>query len=48
MEKTKEELLLQVTRLEAIIDNLPFDVWMKDASSNYGYPNLVVESLTSY
>lgn len=35
MEKTKEELLLHITRLEAIIDSLPFDVWMKDKDGKY-------------
>lgn len=35
MEKTKDELLLHISRLEAIIDSLPFDVWMKDTEGKY-------------
>ncbi len=35
MSKTREELLLHITQLEAIIDSLPFDVWMKDKQGNY-------------
>lgn len=35
MEKTKDELLQHITRLEAIIDSLPFDVWMKDKEGKY-------------
>jgi PAS domain S-box-containing protein len=39
MEKTKEELLLHITRLEAVLDSLPFDVWMKDRQGRYVYVN---------
>ena len=35
MEKSKDELLLHITHLEAIIDSLPFDVWMKDKEGKY-------------
>lgn len=35
MEKSKDELLLHITHLEAIIDSLPFDVWMKDKDGKY-------------
>jgi diguanylate cyclase (GGDEF)-like protein/PAS domain S-box-containing protein len=35
MEKSKDELLQYITRLEAIIDSLPFDVWMKDKAGKY-------------
>ena len=35
MEKSKDELLLHINRLEAIIDSLPFDVWMKDKDGQY-------------
>ena len=35
MTKTNEELLQHIYRLEAIIDSLPFDVWMKDVNSKY-------------
>ncbi len=35
MEKSKEELLLHINRLEAILDSLPFDVWMKDRDGRY-------------
>ena len=35
MKKTKEELLLNISRLEAIIDNLPFEVWFKDTDGKY-------------
>ncbi len=39
MKRTKEELLLHIDRLEAILDSLPFDVWMKDIKGNYTYVN---------
>lgn len=35
MEKSKNELVLHIKRLEAIIDSLPFDVWMKDKDGKY-------------
>lgn len=35
MEKSNDELLLHIKRLEAIIDSLPFDVWMKDKEGKY-------------
>lgn len=35
MKKTEEELLLHISRLEAIIDNMPFEVWYKDTDCNY-------------
>ena len=35
MEKPKDELLLHITRLEAMIDSLPFDVWLKDKDGKY-------------
>jgi diguanylate cyclase (GGDEF)-like protein/PAS domain S-box-containing protein len=35
MSKTKEELLLYISRMEAIIDNLPFEVWFKDVDGRY-------------
>lgn len=35
MEKSKDELLLHIARLEAIIDSLPFDVWMKNRDGQY-------------
>lgn len=35
MEKSKDELILHINRLEAIIDSLPFDVWMKDTEGKY-------------
>lgn len=35
MDKTKDELLLYVSRLEAIIDNLPYEVWFKDTNGKY-------------
>lgn len=35
MEKSKEELLLHIARLEAILDSLPFDVWMKGENGKY-------------
>ncbi len=35
MEKSKDELLLHIARLEAILDSLPFDVWMKDEKGKY-------------
>ena len=39
MKRTKEELLLHIDRLEAILDSLPFDVWMKDREGKYIYIN---------
>lgn len=35
MNKTEEELLLHISRLEAIIDNMPFEVWYKDTDCKY-------------
>ena len=35
MKKTEEELLLHISRLESIIDNMPFEVWYKDINCNY-------------
>ena len=43
MTKTKEELQLHISRLEAILDSLPFDVWMKDKDGQY---LIVNQSLT--
>lgn len=39
MKKSREELLMHITRLEAILDSLPFDVWMKDREGNYLFVN---------
>lgn len=46
MEKSKEELLLHIYRLEAILDSLPFDVWMKDKEGNYLVVNRKVSEET--
>jgi len=35
MTKSKEELLELVSQLETVIDNLPFNVWLKDEAGNY-------------
>lgn len=35
MKKSKDELILHINRLEAILDSLPFDVWMKDMAGKY-------------
>lgn len=35
MNKTKEEMLLYISRLESILDNLPFEVWFKDLNGKY-------------
>lgn len=35
MRKTEEALRLYISRLEAVIDNLPFEVWYKDLKGNY-------------
>lgn len=43
MRKTEEELRLHISRLEAIIDNLPFEVWFKDLKGNYLIINKEVE-----
>ncbi len=43
MKKTEEELLLHISRLEAIIDNLPFEVWYKDINCNYLIVNKNIE-----
>ncbi len=42
MEKSKDELLMHITQLEAIIDSLPFDVWMKDKDGKYLIVNQTV------
>ncbi|HVI43129.1 MAG TPA: diguanylate cyclase, partial [Anaerovoracaceae bacterium] len=46
MEKSKDELLLHISRLEAIIDSLPFDVWMKDKEGKYLIVNKSVSADT--
>lgn len=43
MKKTEEELLLHISRLEAILDHLPFEVWYKDIDGNYLIVNKTVE-----
>ncbi len=56
MEKTKEELLEYIENLEKVIDNLPFDVWMKDKDSKfivvnksiYGHSGLTREEVMGY
>lgn len=39
MKRSKKELLTHIDRLEAILDSLPFDVWMKDTQGGYVYIN---------
>ena len=39
MKKSEEELLLHISRLESIIDNMPFEVWYKDIDCNYQIVN---------
>lgn len=39
MKKSEEELLLHISRLEAIINNMPFEVWYKDIDCNYQIVN---------
>jgi len=39
MNKSNEELLLHINRLEALLDNLPFEVWLKDEEGNYLFAN---------
>jgi PAS domain S-box-containing protein len=46
MKKSREELLLHITRLEAILDSLPFDVWMKDKDGTYLIVNQKVSEET--
>lgn len=43
MKKTEEDLLLHISRLEAIIDHLPFEVWYKDIDGRYLIVNKKVE-----
>ncbi len=43
MKNTEEELLLRISRLESIIDNLPFETWYKDPDGNYLIVNKKVE-----
>jgi len=43
MKRTKKELLLHISRLEAIINNLPFEVWYKDLDGKYLIVNQKVE-----
>jgi PAS domain S-box/diguanylate cyclase (GGDEF) domain len=46
MEKSRDELLLHIARLEAVIDSLPFDVWMKDKDGRYVIVNQSVSEDT--
>ena len=39
MKKSEEELRLHISRLESIIDNMPFEVWYKDIDCNYQIVN---------
>ncbi len=43
MKKTEEELRLYISRLEAVIDNLPYEVWYKDLKGNYQIINKKIE-----
>ena len=43
MKKTEEELRLRISRLESIIDNLPFEIWYKDNDGKYLIVNKKVE-----
>lgn len=43
MKKTEEELLLHLSRLESTLDNLPFEVWLKDVNCNYLIVNKSIE-----
>lgn len=43
MKKSEEELLLHISRLESIIDNMPFEVWYKDIDCNYQIINKNIE-----
>lgn len=43
MKKTEEELLLHISRLEAIVNNLPFQAWYKDSDGKYLIVNNKVE-----
>lgn len=43
MKKSEEELLLHISRLETIIDNMPFEVWYKDINCNYLIVNKNIE-----
>ncbi len=43
MKNTEEELLLRISRLESTIDNLPFEVWLKDVDCNYLIVNKTIE-----
>lgn len=48
MTRTREELLLHISRLEAIMDSLPFDVWMKDKDGRYLIVNQSIIDDTGY
>ena len=39
MERTKEELLMLISQMEATLDNLPFNVWCKDINGKYVVAN---------
>ncbi|HYH02982.1 MAG TPA: PAS domain-containing protein, partial [Bacillota bacterium] len=43
MKKSEKELRLHISRLESIIDNLPFEVWYKDVDGKYLIVNKKVE-----
>lgn len=43
MKKTEEKLQQRISRLESVIDNLPFEVWYKDIKGNYQIVNRKVE-----
>ena len=43
MKNTEEELLLHMSRLESALDNLPFEVWLKDTDCNYLIVNKSIE-----
>lgn len=43
MKNTEEELRIYISRLETVIDNLPFEVWYKDLNGNYQIINKEVE-----
>lgn len=43
MKMNEEDLLLQISRLESILNHLPFEVWYKDTEGKYIFINKKVE-----
>ncbi|MEL7656781.1 MAG: PAS domain-containing protein, partial [Bacillota bacterium] len=46
MEKKEQELRREISRLEAVIDTFPFDLWCKDLEGRYIFVNKSFEEYT--